>query len=117
VTPVPDVALSELAAFVIVCEEASFTRAGRRLHLSQPGVSGRIMRLERALGVRLLDRTTRSVELTAAGRELLPIARTAVGALTEVRARMADAAAPPLASLHGRPAHQAPGRPRAALVT
>src|SRR5687768_6884531 len=90
VTPVPDVALSELAAFVVVCQEASFTRAGRRLHLSQPGVSGRIMRLERALGVRLLDRTTRSVALTPAGRELLPVAVEAVRSLIEVRARMTD---------------------------
>jgi DNA-binding transcriptional LysR family regulator len=90
VTPVPDVALGELAAFVVVCQEASFTRAGRRLHLSQPGVSGRIMRLERALGVRLLDRTTRSVELTRAGRELLPVAVEAVRSLTEARARMTD---------------------------
>jgi len=89
VTPVPDVALAELAAFVAVSEEASFTRAGRRLHLSQPGVSGRIMRLERALGVRLLDRTTRSVELTPAGKEILPVARAALRSLTEVRARVA----------------------------
>ena len=48
------------------------------------------MRLERALGVRLLDRTTRSVALTPAGRELLPIAVEAVRSLTEVRARITD---------------------------
>jgi DNA-binding transcriptional LysR family regulator len=85
----PDLGLGELAAFVVLAEERSFTRSARRLHLSQPGLSARIARLERALGVRLVNRTTRSVELTAAGEQLLPVASEAVESFARVRARLA----------------------------
>ena len=85
----PDLALGELAAFVILAEERSFTRSARRMHLSQPGLSARIARLERALGVRLVNRTTRSVELTLEGEQLLPVAAEAVQSFTAVRARLA----------------------------
>lgn len=84
-----ELGLGELTAFVVLAEERSFTRSARRLHLSQPGFSARIARLERALGVRLVNRTTRSVELTAAGEQLLPVASSTVESLAAVRARFA----------------------------
>lgn len=57
----------ELECFVAVAEELSFSRAARRLHLSQPPLSRQIQSLEEKLGVRLLNRNTRSVALTSAG--------------------------------------------------
>ena len=56
----------------IVAEEGSFSRAARRLHTSQSFVTRRISSIEKALGARLFDRSTRKVELTPAARRLLP---------------------------------------------
>ncbi len=61
----------DLEAFRITAAELNFTRAARRLHLTQPGLSRRIQRLEAHLGTTLFERTTRRVELTPAGRQLL----------------------------------------------
>jgi DNA-binding transcriptional LysR family regulator len=63
--------LSELAAFAVVAEERSFTRAGARLGVSQSALSHTIRGLEKKLGLQLLARTTRSVSPTAAGNALL----------------------------------------------
>ena len=61
--------LNDLHAFRAVAETANFRRAAEKVHLSQPAFSRRIDKLEQALGVRLLERTTRRVALTAVGRE------------------------------------------------
>src|SRR4051794_22071908 len=63
--------LKDLAAFVAVATEASFTRGAARLGVTQPALSRTIRYLEARLGIALLARTTRSVALTEAGEELL----------------------------------------------
>ena len=67
--------LADLRAFVALAELESFRAAAEALHLSQPALSRRIGKLEDALGVRLFDRTTRSVNLTAVGRDFSRKAR------------------------------------------
>ncbi|MCP2339315.1 LysR family transcriptional regulator [Actinomadura rupiterrae] len=79
------VELRQLEYFVAVAEELHFGRAAERLHVGQPAVSQQLARLERELGVELVERTSRRVRLTAAGHRLLPASRTALLAIDRLR--------------------------------
>lgn len=91
--------------FIAVAEELHFGRAALRLHMTQPPLTQAIAGLERLLGVRLFDRTKRSVQLTAAGQALLPEAR-------ELLARALALPAHARAAAHGES-----GRLRLAFVS
>lgn len=82
--------LSDLSVFVVVAEERSFTRAAARLGTSQSAVSQTIRRLEARLGVRLLNRTTRSVLPTQAGDRLLTGLRPALGEIEDQLAGLTE---------------------------
>jgi DNA-binding transcriptional LysR family regulator len=79
------VELRQLATFVAVAEEGSFTRASDRLHVVQSAVSAGVRNLERELEVTLFDRSTHKVQLTDAGQALLPEARATLAAATAAR--------------------------------
>ena len=89
--------LRHLEYFVAVAEELSFTRASRRLHVVQSGVSSAIQGLERELGAALFDRDRHRVTLTEAGQALLPEARATLAAAQAA----ADAVAEATAGLRG----------------
>jgi DNA-binding transcriptional LysR family regulator len=93
-----DVDVQMLRRFVAVAEDQSFSRAARRLGLAQPPLSRAIRGLEDAIGAPLFTRTTRRVELTAAGRALLDDARAAITGVEAAvhRARRAAARTPQL---------------------
>ena len=74
-----------LSAFLEVAEASSFSKAGERLHLSQPAISKRIAALEAALGTPLFNRVGRRIDLTDAGRTLLPYARRVIDELEDGR--------------------------------
>ncbi|MGW9369658.1 LysR family transcriptional regulator [Streptomyces xanthophaeus] len=77
--------LRHLQHFIAVAEESSFTRAAARVHLTQSTLSVSVRGLERELGGPLFERTTQRVELTDAGRALLPEARAALAAVESAR--------------------------------
>ena len=81
--------LRHLEYFVSVAEERHFTRAAERLLVSQSGLSASIRALERELGAKLFVRTTRSVELTGAGRALLSEATRALASVRAAREAVA----------------------------
>ena len=67
--------LLDLRALIAVAEGRSFQRAAQQLNLSQPALSRRIQKLENSVGAILIERTTRHVRVTPAGREVLPLVR------------------------------------------
>ena len=72
-----------LAQFLAIAESLSFRQAAEMLHMSQPPLSRAIRELEERLELRLFERDTRAVALTAAGRSLLPRARQIIALLQE----------------------------------
>lgn len=86
----------DLTAFVAVAQERSFTRAAARLGVSQSALSQTVRGLEARLGIRLLNRTTRSVSPTAAGERLL---RTVAPRFEEINVELAA-----LSELRDKPA-------------
>ena len=84
--------LADLRAFVTVGQLRKFAAAAKALHLSQPALSRRISHLEEMLGVRLFDRTTRTVELTLLGQRFLEQVRGLVDELDHSIVSLRDAA-------------------------
>jgi DNA-binding transcriptional LysR family regulator len=82
--------LRQLEYFVAVAEEANFTRAAERVHISQSGVSAQVRQLERELGAALFDRSRRAATLTPAGAAALEPARAALAAADATRRAVDD---------------------------
>jgi DNA-binding transcriptional LysR family regulator len=68
-----DLNMRQVRAFVSVAHLKNFTRAAALLHVSQPALTVQLRKLEESLGIRLLDRNSRTVDITRLGRELLPV--------------------------------------------
>jgi DNA-binding transcriptional LysR family regulator len=82
--------LRHLEHFVAIADEGSFTQGARRVHLSQSALSISIRALERDLGTRLFERSSREVALSDAGRALLPEARRILSDVDAARSAVGD---------------------------
>jgi DNA-binding transcriptional LysR family regulator len=82
--------LRQLEYLIAVAEEASFTRAAQRVHISQSGVSAQVRQLERELGAELFDRSARAATLTQAGAAAVAHARQALAAAAAMRQAVDD---------------------------
>ena len=85
-----DVELRELRIFLVLADELHFGRTAERLGISQPGVSEAVRVLESRLGVKIFDRTSRRVSLTAAGEELKRDLAPALAALDRALAETSE---------------------------
>jgi DNA-binding transcriptional LysR family regulator len=84
--------MRQLRYFTVLAQELSFTRAAHKLHVSQPPLSFQIASLEEELGTRLFDRTSRSVQLNAAGHAFLPHAQAVLERLERARIQVKQVA-------------------------
>lgn len=91
--------LNDIALFVRVVECGSFTAAARSLAMQKATVSRRVAQLESRLDTRLLDRTTRKIELTPLGRAYFDQASQGLAALNDAREQLAAARAEPAGTL------------------
>ena len=78
-----NLSLRQLEAILAIADQGNFSSAAEHIHVSQPALSRTIRLAEECLGARIFDRDTRSVSLTPAGVELLPIARRIVGEFSD----------------------------------
>ncbi|RQO63957.1 LysR family transcriptional regulator [Variovorax sp. KBW07] len=78
----------QMRAFLQVARIGNFTRAAEQAHITQAGLSILIREMEKQLGCRLFDRTTRVVSLTPAGRRLLPVVERLITDLDDVAAQL-----------------------------
>jgi len=83
------VEIRQIECFLAVSESLSFRVAAENLGIGQPAVSGQVARLERELGHRLFERTSRVVRLTPAGQRLVPEARSILASVVRARAAVA----------------------------
>jgi DNA-binding transcriptional LysR family regulator len=83
-----NLSIRQMRAFLHVAHIGNFTRAAEQAHMTQAGLSTLVREMERQLGCRLFDRTTRTVGLTAAGRKLLPVVERVLTDLDDVTARL-----------------------------
>jgi LysR family carnitine catabolism transcriptional activator len=86
----PDLSARQLRAFAALAAQRNFTRAAQLCHLSQPAFSALIRTLEEALGARLFDRDTRSVQLTPEGRLFEPAAQRLLDDMRDAVTDLAD---------------------------
>ena len=82
----------QLRAFLLVADQHNFSRAAEALFITPSGLSLLIRELENQLGFRLFDRTTRRVELTADGNQLLPVVRRNLEELENAASRIGQTA-------------------------
>lgn len=94
-TPSPEVDLNRVAVFLRVVEAQSFTAAAEALGLPKSSVSRSVARLEESLGVQLLQRTTRALQLTEAGRVYFEEASRALASLEQAHEALAQLDARP----------------------
>jgi len=81
----------DIEAFLAVIETGSIVAAASRLNLTQPGVTRRIQNLEELLGVALLDRNSKPLKPTPAGRDAYDLGRRVIGAVSEMRRHLTPA--------------------------
>src|SRR5579862_5785143 len=86
--------LRQLSYFVATAEEGGIRAAARRLHIAQPQVSHALRRLEGELGVELMQRSPRGIELTAEGFELLAHGRDILHRVDQARSALRQMAEP-----------------------
>jgi DNA-binding transcriptional LysR family regulator len=91
--------LRQLTYFVAVAEEGGIRAAARRLHIAQPQVSLALRRLEGELGVELMQRSPRGIELSPSGRELLGHGRDILARVDQARAALRQMAEPASSAL------------------
>src|SRR5581483_11278121 len=86
-----NIGLRQLRAFLAVAKHGSFRRAAEEVAVSQSAVSFAVQQLESELGLRLLDRTTRQVRMTAVGESLAASGSRLIGELDTVLKELKDA--------------------------